>query len=166
MSKQTTDTGYVQIVKSYLAQRYFSQYVSGFIAIIFIGMVIAELNSTNINNDSLMLYITIIIIMLIVNVFLGRESIVNDNKSDALVVEKKRRTEPTTSQQIQNEFAKMKDTLPAKEDLVVISNQISQIKIALEFQKDERDIIDESEKMKEELERLKEEVENTKKESL
>lgn len=137
MSQQVQSTGWTGIFKSFLKQRYFSQYVSGFIAMIFIWMIIAELSNPNYDRERIILYVVSVIVMLMTNVFLGRESMRNDNLNDAVQVLKQKRESPSLMDQMKEEFAKLNDTIPAKEDLLVLQDAVAKVTIALSLQENE-----------------------------
>ncbi len=160
MGQQVQSTGWTGILKSFLKQRYFSQYVSGFIAMIFAGLIIFEMQKQESDKEWLAIYVAIIIIMLFVNVFLGRESMKNENVYSGVQTEKKRREDPSVIQQMQADLATLNNRLPSQEDLETFKVAVKNAEIAIDLQKDEAKLL----LVRQELRETQEEIKSIEKE--
>lgn len=158
MSEQIRATGWMAIIKSYLAQRYFSQYVSGLIAMVFTAKMLFDLINQPGNTDTLGFSGAIIIVMLIVNVWLGREGIRNNNLAHAAKIEAQRRDNPTVIQQMQESLARMENTLPAREDLLALKDAVIKAGNAISLQQDELSLSEDRQKLQQQVTSLDDDI--------
>ncbi len=158
MSDEVRSSGWMAILKSYLKQAYFSQYISGFIAMLLVLKFVTELPNSQQNMDILAFDAVLIIAMLIVNVWLGRESMRNDNFSNAVRVEKARRDNPTVMQQMQASLARLENTLPGKEDLLALKEAVIKAGLAISLQQGELVLSEDKQKLRAEVANIDDEI--------
>lgn len=172
MSKQVQAQGLTGLIKKYLARDNFAQYVTGLVVITAIIALFWQFNNDDPDRFWIAVFVIIVIAFLLLDVLFGLVNIYKDrygvktkNFYSILETEEQRRTDPTLTQQLQADMAKVKadikgikPLLPSQEVLEALGDAVQRTGIAITLQKDEAKLIAYKDELQKDIDDLKKEI--------